>query len=358
VSILFALFILSVLIFVHELGHFLAARFFGVHVEVFSIGFGKRILTRKWGATEFSLAIIPLGGYVRMKGQDDIDPTKRVYAPDSYNSLSPYRRIAILLAGPLFNFLMAFALFVMLNFIGHETLGTKIKSVTPDSPAMLAQLQEGDIIVTVDGIAVRDFATMREAIISSASSVTLDVLREGSVQIFTLTPRLTDTTSMYNEPIQQPMIGIHMDGNYTVFVDHSVIDSIILAGVQTYNAAFMILEGLQKLIEGIVPAKELGGVISIVDITSQASSQGNFLFVFFITAMISVNLGVLNLLPIPALDGGHIMFNLYELIARRAPSPNVMLNITIAGWVLLLSLMALGLYNDINRLLDRLGTPW
>jgi regulator of sigma E protease len=119
---------------------------------------------------------------------------------------------------------------------------------------------------------------------------------------------------------------------------------------QTLFASTMIFQGVEKLITGDVPAKEMGGVISIVKITSDATAQG-WMAVLFFAALISVNLGVLNLLPIPALDGGHIMFNLYELIVRRAPSEKILVRFTVAGWAVLFALMGLGLYNDINRLI-------
>ncbi len=130
----------------------------------------------------------------------------------------------------------------------------------------------------------------------------------------------------------------------------SVIDGLKFAYHETLYASTLIFKSIQKLITGAVPSKELGGVISIVDITAKASESGILVLMFF-TALISVNLGVLNLLPIPALDGGHIAFNLYEIIAKKPPNEDVMYKLTIVGWILLLSLMMLGIYNDINRII-------
>ena len=144
------------------------------------------------------------------------------------------------------------------------------------------------------------------------------------------------------------MIGI-APAPVIVQVSYNFLDSIAYAYNKTIQSSTMIFQGVQKLIQGVVPHSEVGGVISIGKVISDASNSG-IVSLFIISALISVNLGVLNLLPIPALDGGHIMFNLYEIITKRKPSQKVLIQLTIAGWVILFSLMALGLYNDINRL--------
>ncbi len=154
---------------------------------------------------------------------------------------------------------------------------------------------------------------------------------------------------MFNEVIQKKMIGIASAG-VTHKLDLGFSETIGYATEQTIFASTMIFTGLKKLLFGEVPAKELGGVITIVKLTSDATDAG-WMAVLFFAALISVNLGVLNLLPIPALDGGHIMFNLYELIFKREASEKAIINLTIAGWVILFSLMGLGLFNDINRLI-------
>ena len=345
-----SLLILSFLIFFHELGHFLAARYFGVHVEVFSIGFGKRILTRKIGATQYSLALIPLGGYVRMKGQDDANPQALSNDPDSYNTKKPWQRIIILLAGPFANFLLAFFLFWGMAIMGMQTLGTKVGTVLPDSPAQKAGLIAGDIIIQVNDQEVRYFRHMKTLISQSNGPVILLVERGTLLKELILDPMYMETEDIFKEKQQQKMIGITLDGTFLLMTQYTLFESIEEAWYQTSQASIMIFKGVQKLIEGVIPAKEIGGVISIVDITAKASSEGVVLL-FFITALISVNLGVLNLLPIPALDGGHIMFNLYEILTRKVPSTQVMVKLTIVGWIVLFSLMGLGLYNDITRLL-------
>ncbi|QOP41523.1 RIP metalloprotease RseP [Sulfurimonas marina] len=343
-----SLLVLSALIFFHELGHYAAARLMGVYVEVFSIGFGKRVATiKKWG-TEWSIALIPLGGYVRMKGQDDMDPSKKSYDPDSYNSKTPLQKIFILFAGPLANFVLAFVLYFAIGLSGPQELSPVIGTVVKDSPAMKAGLQEKDEIISINGEKINSWNKMAELIADSKGSLQLEVKRENYLHQILLTPELNDTQNMYGENVKRKMIGISAAG-VTHPKELSFFGTFEYAYDQTVFASTVIFTGVKKLIFGEVPADQLGGVISIVQLTSNASEVG-WVSLFFFTALISVNLGVLNLLPIPALDGGHIMFNLYEMIFRREVSERVMINLTIAGWVILFGLMGLGLYNDINRL--------
>ena len=349
-GIITALLVLSFLIFFHELGHFAAARFFKVHVEVFSIGFGKRILTRKWGATEFSLALIPLGGYVRMKGQDDLDPSKHNNDTDSYNSKRPWQRITILLAGPFANFLLAFIFFYFIALAGQPALGTKIYKTLDNSPAFRAGLKTGDIIKQVNGIDVMTHRKMSKLIRESTTALELIIQRDNTIKKITLMPKMTESQNIFKEKVQHKMIGISLDPAFRVTVDYNLFSALGEAWYQTQKGATFIFESVSKLVTGAIPAKELGGVIAIVDITAKAANE-SLMYVLFITAFISINLGVMNLLPIPALDGGHIMFNLYEVITKRVPAENVMINITIFGWMILLSLMALGIYNDITRIM-------
>ncbi|MDD3835502.1 MAG: RIP metalloprotease RseP [Sulfurimonas sp.] len=348
-SILVSLLVLSLLIFFHELGHYAAARLMGVSVEVFSIGFGKRMLTFKKWQTEWSISAIPLGGYVRMKGQHDSDPSKKSYDADSYNVKTPSQKIFILLAGPLANFVLAFVLYFFIALGGPNILSPVIGEVVKDSPAELAGLKTNDTVKSIDGVEISSWKEMAGFIEKSDGSLNVEILRDGFIEFKTLTPNIRETTNMFNEVVQKKMIGIGSAG-VSHKLELSASETLNYATEQTIFASTLIFTGLKKLIVGEVPANELGGVISIVKLTSDATAAG-WMSVLFFAALISVNLGVLNLLPIPALDGGHIMFNLYELIFKRAASDAVLIKLTIAGWVVLFSLMGLGLYNDINRLM-------
>lgn len=345
---LVSLLVLSGLIFFHELGHYAAAKLVGVYVEVFSIGFGKKLFSFHAFNTQWSISAIPLGGYVKMKGQDDSDPTKISLDKDSYNTKTPVQRIFILLAGPAANFILAFVLYFFIALGGPNILSPVIGTVQKDSPAFVAGLESNDTVRSINGIEISTWKEMAEIISNAEGSLNLEVERGGFIEFKTLTPRFSETTNMFNEKIQKKMIGIGSAG-----VSHQLeltpLQTLSYASEQTIFASTLIFTSVKKLIFGEVPAKELGGVISIVKLTSDATDAG-WMSVLFFAALISVNLGVLNLLPIPALDGGHIMFNLYELISRKAPSQEVLIKLTIAGWVVLISLMGLGLFNDIARL--------
>ena len=346
---LVSLLVLSALIFFHELGHYMAARLMGVYVEVFSIGFGKKVFSfKKWG-TEWAIATIPLGGYVKMKGQDDSDPSKISYDEDSYNSKTPAQRIFILRAGPLANFILAFVLYFFIALGGPQILSPVIGKVVENSPAYVAGLKENDIVKEINGIEISTWKEMAKIIEHAEGSLNVKIERNGYLEFKILTPKITETENMFKEKIQKKMIGIGSAG-VSHQLELSLGETLSYATEQTIFASTMIFTGLQKLVTGDVPAKELGGVISIVKLTSDATDAG-WMSVLFFAALISVNLGVLNLLPIPALDGGHIMFNLYEWITKHTPSEAVLIRLTIAGWVVLFGLMGLGLFNDINRLM-------
>jgi len=350
-SIFIALLVLSVLIFLHELGHFTAARFFGVQVDVFSIGFGKRLWTKKIAKTEWSISAIPLGGYVKMKGQDDTDPTKISNDPDAYSSKKPWQRIIILLAGPFANFLTAFILYLLISILGIPKIQSYINLVSKESPAMHVGLRKNDKIIQINGTPVQYWSEIGPLINQSKDHIALVIERNHSSINIDLIPQVIEDKNMFGEAIQRKIIGIS-PMHKTLLVHYGFSESILYAYEETKKSSLMIFQSIQKLLSGAISPDNLGGVVTIIDVTAQASNAG-LVALFFFTALISVNLGVLNLLPIPALDGGHIMFNLYEILSRRKPNEKVMLYITLLGWVLLISLMLLGLYNDINRLISQ-----
>jgi len=348
-GLLSSLIVLSLLIFFHELGHFLAARFFGVQVDVFSIGFGKRLYTKKIGTTEYSISAIPLGGYVKMKGQDDSKPLAMVEGADSYSSKAPWQRMVILFAGPLANFLLAFFIYIAIGIMGERVLSPTIGEIKTDFPAAVAGIESGDKVISINGIEIKSWKELSEIIKVSSSDLVFIIDRNGIGKEFVVTPKMSDSKNLFGEVIYKPMIGILPSGEVDI-IQHDFIDAIPFAFDKTIEDATMIVLGIQKLIEGVVSPTEIGGVISIVQITSEASMMGMLALLTF-TALISVNLGVLNLLPIPALDGGHMIFTLYEMLFSRKPSENVLYRLTVGGWAILFCLMFLGLYNDINRLI-------
>ncbi|MBN2768095.1 MAG: RIP metalloprotease RseP [Campylobacterales bacterium] len=352
-----SLLVLSLLIFFHELGHFFAARFFGVHVDVFSIGFGKKIVSKKIGDTEWRLSAVPLGGYVKMKGQDDSDPTKISFDDDSYNMKKPWQRIIILFAGPFANFFTAFMLYFAISQIGTPLsplfdftryIPAKVGGFTEDSPAKAAGLDINDTIIKINDISIKNWGEVGEVIQSQEESLHLTIDRKGMQKQFTFSPIIATQTNKFGEDVKRKLIGIGPSIPEEK-LSFSFSEGLQFAYNETLYASGLIYQSLEKLITGAIGADKLGGVITIVDITAKASDAG-IIVLFLFTALISVNLGVLNLLPIPALDGGHIMFNLYEMIRGKAPSENVLYRLTVIGWTILFGLMFVGLFNDINRL--------
>jgi regulator of sigma E protease len=349
-GIFIALVIFSLLIFFHELGHFIAARFFKIHVEVFSIGFGKRILTKQIGQTQWSISTIPLGGYIRMKGQDDSDPSKKSFEDDSYNSKAPWQRIVISLAGPFANFFLAFLLYLSITAIGVPKLLSTVGDINMSQPAYEAGVRVGDTIRNINGQPILYWEEVGEKIQAQTTPISLTVLRDNNLIDFTITPKLLDVPNNFGEIEKRYLIGISPDINAIGTIHYGLSDGINYAYDQTQKASLYIFKSVQKLVMGLIPLENLSGVVGIVDTTAKVANMGMVALLFF-TALISVNLGVINLLPIPALDGGHVLFNLYEMITKKAPNEEVMLKLTLMGWAILLSLMLVGLYNDIHRLL-------
>ncbi len=347
-GILTSLLVLSLLIFFHELGHFLAAKYFGVKVEVFSIGFGKKIFTKRVGETEYAISAIPLGGYVKMLGQDDANPTARINETNSYTVKKPWQKLIILSAGAFANFVLAFILYVFIALLGPQALAPIVGEVKADFPAQKAGIKQGDTLVRVNSYEIREWSDISKAIDASNDPLEIEIVRDGKNIVYTIHTQVADTQNLFREDIKKRMIGIS-PAPELITLEYTFLEALVYGTDKTAESSTLIVKSVQKLLDGTVPASEVGGVLSIVQFTAEASSIG-IIALFSLTALISVNLGVLNLLPIPALDGGHIIFTLYEAIMKKAPDQEVLYKLTVGGWVLLFSLMFLGLYNDIHRI--------
>ena len=346
-GIITAILVLSFLIFFHELGHFIVARLVGVKVEVFSIGFGKKLFCKQHGDTNYCLSAIPLGGYVQMKGQDDSDPSQKSDDPDSYTSKTPFQRILILLGGPFFNILLAFLIYLGIAFTGWKKLAPEVGTVLPNSAAVNI-LQKHDTILKINNYKINTWDDIKTAVDNSNPPLFLTIKRDNKILSVKINPKIMQTKNIFGEEIKRKLIGISPSGKI-ITIHYGVIKSFDVALNETIEKSKLIFTGFMKMLTGVIGLNNVSGPVTIVKVTSDATHYG-VVAVLLLMALISVNLGILNLLPIPALDGGHIMFNLYELIMRKEVNEEIMIKLTIGGWIILGSLMILGFYNDITRL--------
>lgn len=335
--------VLSFLIFFHELGHFLVAKYFKVRILTFSIGFGKPIFVKHYNGTDYQLSSIFLGGYVKMKGQDDSDPSLKNYDADSYLVLHPLKKILILFAGPFFNLLLAFFIYIFLGFYGVEKLAPTIGHL---HELASKEFKINDKILAINGKNIKTFDEIKPLLKTGENEV--KILRENKIIDLKINTFNGKSYNNFGQLKNSILLGISPNGE-SVKIYHNNLTVFSWAFSECINNSTLILKGLKKLLTNEIPANNISGIISIADITSKASSFG-LGTTLLIAALLSINLGLLNLLPIPVLDGGHIMFNFYELIFRKEANQKVFEILSYFGMVLLFSLMLFATFNDIKRI--------
>jgi len=430
---------LAVLIFVHELGHFLAARKCGVIVEKFSIGFGKKIFGITSRGTEFIIAAIPLGGYVKMKGEELGEETSE---EGSFSAASPQQRLLIAFAGPAFNILFALAIYVFIYMVGVKTIGPVIGTVKENSPALEAGLQTGDRIISVNNNPIRFWSQLQKKVYQSpgeklnfqverlnnevinleiiptteeiknvfgdteqvgligitplantityikkesaaekaglqlndriiaventnifgwsdlrpaavekpGETLTFKIQRNNTEILIPLTPTPKIIKDANGNDLKIGEIGIGMSG-LMVLEQYGLIGSIPRAIKETWEMTSLIAISVQKMLFGSIPADQIGGPILIFQIYGEQAEQGFNEFIR-LTALLSINLGLINLLPIPILDGGHILFFLIEIIKGRPVTEKNRELAQQVGFFMLISLMVFAFYNDIMRVIN------
>lgn len=430
---------LAVLIFVHELGHFLAARKCGVIVEKFSIGFGKKLFGFTSRGTEFIVAAIPLGGYVKMKGEELGEETSE---EGSFSAAPPQHRLLIAFAGPAFNILFALAIYVFVYMIGVETIGPVIGTVKENSPALEAGLQTGDKIISVNNKPIRFWSQLQKKVYHSPGEkldFQIERLNKGIINL-EIIPTTEEIKNLFGDTEQVGLIGITPlantityikkesaaekaglqlndriiavqninifgwsdlrpaavdkpgelltfkiqrndteilipltptpktikgpDGNdlkigeigigmsgLMVLEQYGLIGSVSRAIKETWEMTSLIAISVQKMLFGSIPADQIGGPILIFQIYGEQAEQGFNEFIR-LTALLSINLGLINLLPIPILDGGHILFFLIEIIKGRPVSERNRELAQQVGFFMLISLMVFAFYNDIARVIN------
>lgn len=355
ITVLSAVLVLGILIFVHELGHFLVAKRAGVGVKTFSLGFGPKLWGVTRGGTDYRVSAIPLGGYVRMVGEhsgEELAPEERPYA---FTAKPVGWRLAIVAAGPLSN--LVFAMLVYYLIIvgwGLPSLTARVGDVVKDQPAALAGVMKGDLVTAIDGQPVEHWGQMVAAIQGGGGrEVRLTLEREGRQVRVAVTPQVAKVKDVFGEEHQVFRVGIIAAGE-TVTKRVGAIEAAGLALDRSYLAGELIVMSVVKLFQGKVALDNVGGPIQIGQAAGQAARHGAVEFLSLM-AILSVNLAILNLLPIPALDGGHVFFYVWEAITRKPVPTALREKAQQVGVILLVLLMAVIIYNDIARLVT--GAP-
>jgi regulator of sigma E protease len=421
------LFVLGVLIFVHELGHFLAARRVGVRVLTFSLGFGPKILKVKRGDTEYCISAIPLGGYVKMAGENPDDP--RSGQPDEFLSKTKWQRFQILIMGPLMNVVLAVVVLALVLMQGAEVAIYRdqppvVGAVVAGSPAEKVGIARGDRILTVAGDRVETWEELLLAIMTKPNrDVAMTVLREGQTRTLSIRPTaegryeignigvLPDTNPVVAQVIKgdvadraglkagdvvlsvngermvtgtqwrevierhggRPMLMVVRRGDEEqqitatpedrgdgaklgLFIGEQTktfkpgpLEAVRLSVEQNVKSSGLIFKTLAGLLTGETSVRQLQGPVGIAQLSGESAAEG-LLSLMSLMAMLSINLGILNLMPIPVLDGGHILILLLEGVARRDFSMQVKEKMLLAGFVVLMMLMVTVIYNDLTRI--------
>lgn len=349
-----AIIILGFLIFFHELGHFCLARIFGMGVKTFSLGFGPRLVGVKRGKTNYQIAAIPLGGYVSLVGQDPDEELPEGFTPDEeFSSRPPWQRFLVILAGPIFNFLLAWLIYWGLFALNGQNIPLPVVGdVQVETPAASAGVLPGDRFVSINGIPTPTWPDVQKLVQDgNGSSLSVVMDREGEEVTLSITPRQEPGKSIFGENIVRWIIGVKYSGAYQQ-IPLGFFEAAPVGLKECANVTALTFQSLGKLVEGAVPLDSVGGPISIVKMINDQAAHGATP-VLILAAFISINLFLLNLLPIPVLDGGHILFLCLEMVFRRKVPQRVQEVTTSLGFFLLLLLMGLVIFNDIARLFTR-----
>jgi regulator of sigma E protease len=345
--------VLGVLVFVHELGHFLMAKLYGVRVEVFSLGFPPRLLHKQIGDTDYRLSVIPLGGYVKLFGENPKDEVPPELEPVSFSHHPLRHRFMIVMAGPVCNLIFAvLALFLVFAISGIPYLTTQIGGVKEDSPAARAGLTKDDRIMAVAGQAVNRWEELSQRIRAIGEQpLTLSVKRGDRVFEVRVTPQRMETTDIFGSKVSAVIIGI-TSGDQLAVEHVSPWQALGQGVVYTGRLTWLTVESLYKLVAREVPLKSIGGPILIAQVAGRQAEMGWTYLMQFMAAL-SVNLFLLNLLPIPILDGGHLFFFTLEAIRGKPLEIKHREMAQGLGLMLILALMILVFYQDILRLVHR-----
>jgi len=349
-TILAVVFTFSILILFHEFGHFFACKRIGVRVEKFSLGFGPKLFGFKKGETEYCLSLIPLGGYVKMAGEDPHEKLKGQRW--EFLSRSVGARFLVIITGPLANFVLAFLLFSLIFAIGLPALSTEVGEVLKDTPAERAGLKIGDKIVAIEGGKVKRGEEMQRIIWSNPDKeLKFTIQRKSEKFTLTVIPESKKVKNLLGQEAEVGMIGIAFPEKL-IKIRYGMGEAIQRGWRQTIGLTVMVLKGLGMLISGRVPLRSLAGPLFIAQAAGTAVKVG-FTTLLGLIGLISVNLFVINLLPIPLLDGGHIIFLAVEGIRKKPLSIRAQEITQQIGLAVILFIAIFVIYNDLVRMWGR-----
>ena len=351
--------LITVVVFVHEMGHYLVGKWCGIGVETFSIGMGKQI----WGrydksGTLWRVALFPVGGYVKFKGDEDLSGKrdKEVSIEDSSNfhTKSVWQKVATTAAGPIFNFILAIIVFAMIFIYRGETIVEPlVGEVIENSAASNSGIERGDLITSINDNDINSFNDIRNYIMENPSeNLKVRILRNGFDLSLNVKPIIVTQKDRFGNEYSIGRIGIiaEQDPSFHKLKEYNIFSGLIRGTQETFSLISKILNYLGQLIIGRESVDQMGGPIKIIQVSGQVAEYG-FIPLLGLIAAISVNLGVINLLPIPVLDGGHMVFLMLEAIFRRPVSEKIVIPLTWAGLLLILALMLFVIGLDVNRFL-------
>lgn len=350
------------MVFVHEMGHYIVARLCGVKVVAFAIGMGKELVSWKSkSGTKWKICALPIGGYVQMYGDSDpasspdFDKLKKLsdkQKNQSFHFKSLAQKSAIVAAGPLFNYLLAIAiLWFMLAMNGKVVAAPEITMVQEKSAAAAAGIKVGDIITKIDGEIIKSFEDIEHAVMLNVGTpIKLELKRKKKIVKMTITPKIIKRKDIFGNDIETAMIGI--GGNKIKYSKLNIGASFVEAVNKSIQISSGILTAMKQMLVGDRGLDQIGGPIKMAQYSGQTANLGIGAFFWFI-ALISINLGLVNLLPIPMLDGGHLMTYLIEAISGKKVAEKIHFYGARIGFALLISIMFVACFNDIKGLIDK-----
>lgn len=332
ITIISSIIIFLLVILIHEFGHFIVAKMNGVSVLEFSIGMGPKLFQKESNGTLYSLRVLPVGGYCQLEGEDEENDS-----PNSLNNQSPLVRLKVILAGAIMNFILAFILLILLMSVSR--VSTEISGVIKDSPAYSSGIQTGDKIVSINGKNINDGEELLENIKESQGDLNIRVIRDSQSKNIKVTPRLENNVRK---------IGVNFQEEYNI-KNFSLIKGFKKGVITFLNLTEMLYKFLGMLITGQLGLGGVSGPVGVVKEIGNAAKTGVANLIFLL-AYININLGVFNLLPIPALDGGRAIFILIEMIFGKKISQEKEGYIHMVGLIMLLALIAIVTIKDVIKL--------